>query len=39
MNRKSATERIALLMVAALASTSTFVLMVLAPMAGSGGLA
>jgi len=39
MNRKSATERIALIMLAALASTSTFALMVLGPMASSGGLA
>ena len=39
MNRKSVTERIALITLAALASTSTFALMVLAPMASSGGLA
>jgi|OpeIllAssembly_1097287.scaffolds.fasta_scaffold19030_2 hypothetical protein len=38
MNRKSVTERIALLMVAALASTSTLVLLVLAPMASSAGI-
>jgi hypothetical protein len=38
MNRKSVTERIALLMVAALASTSTLVLLVLAPMASSPGI-
>lgn len=39
MNRKSVTERITLIMLAALASTSTFALMVLGPMASSGGLA
>ncbi len=39
MNRKSVTERIALIMLAALASTSTFALLVLGPMASSGGLA
>ena len=39
MNRKSLTERIALMMLAAFASTSTFALVVLGPMAASGGLA
>ena len=39
MNRKSVTERFALIMLAALASTGTFALMVLGPMASSGGLA
>ena len=39
MNRKSLTECIALMTLAAFASTSTFVLVVLAPMAASGGLA
>jgi hypothetical protein len=38
MNRKSVTERFALIMLATLASTSTFVLLVLGPMASSGGL-
>jgi hypothetical protein len=39
MNSKSLTERIALMMLAAFASTSTFALVVLGPMAASGGLA
>lgn len=39
MNRKSVTERFALIMLATLASTSTFALMVLGPMASSGGFA
>lgn len=39
MNRKSLTERIVLITLAAFASTSTFALTVLAPMAASGGLA
>lgn len=39
MNRRSVTERIALMMLAAFASTSTFALMVLGPMAASGGFA
>lgn len=39
MNRKSVTERVALFMLATLASTGTFALMVLGPMASSGGLA
>lgn len=39
MNRKSLTERIVLMMLAAFASTSTFALLVLGPMAASGGLA
>jgi hypothetical protein len=39
MNHKSLTQRLVLITLAALASTSTFALMVLAPMAASGGLA
>ncbi len=39
MNRKSVLQRIVMMTLAAFASTSTFALMVLAPMAASGGLA
>ena len=39
MNRTSFTHRLVLMALAALASTSTFALMVLTPMAVSGGLA
>lgn len=39
MNRKSVTERLVLMALAAFASTSTFAVMVLGPMATSGGLA
>ncbi len=38
MNRKSIAQRIVLLMLATLASTSTFAVMVLAPMATAGGI-
>lgn len=38
MNRKSIAQRIVLITLATLASTSTFALMVLAPMATGGGL-
>jgi hypothetical protein len=39
MDRNSLKQRLVLMTLAALASTSTFALMVLAPMAASGGLA
>ena len=39
MDRSSLKQRLVLLTLAALASSSTFALMVLAPMAASGGLA
>ena len=39
MDRNSLQQRLVLIMLAALASTGTFALMVLAPMAASGGLA
>lgn len=39
MNRKSVTERIVLITLAAFASTGTFAVMVLGPLATSGGLA
>jgi hypothetical protein len=39
MDRNSLKQRLVLITLAALASTSTFALMVLAPMAASGGLA
>ena len=39
MDRNSLKQRLVLITLAALASTSTFALMVLAPMAASGGFA
>lgn len=39
MNRSSIAQRIVLITLATLASTSTFALLVLAPMATGGGLA
>ena len=38
MNSKSLTQRLVLMTLAAVASTSTFALMILAPIAASGGL-